>query len=252
MCHSDDEQWLQSTCCHPAPERPTLIHLGGLLKVSLQVQVLFWERFPQGEAVLFQLLCIHSRSKDAIFSWGIPPGFTLADNLVRNVQHLPSVKVNPRARCLGVHYTKLRPQFKRSQTIIPGECSDQVLAVWQQAGNESLILCNSLSGLAHLRDKLSSLEIWPPCTHDVWKLGAGNSQRFGMQEFQAVAHAGRQIISILSGWELGERDTPPWKIFQLNWQLLSSCTLWLCLLHGGSARESFNMRCLLTPLQILV
>lgn len=60
---------------------------------------------------------MHSRSKDAIFSWGIPPGFTLADSLVRNVQHLPSVKVNPRARCLGVHYTKLRPQFKKSQTL---------------------------------------------------------------------------------------------------------------------------------------
>jgi len=53
------------------------------------------------------------------------------------------------------------------------------------------------------------VEIWRPCAHAVWKAGAGNSQLSGMQELQAVAHAGSQIISILTGWEPGERDTPP-------------------------------------------
>lgn len=130
-----DEQQLQPTWCHPAWwfwkaqwEHPMVIHLGQLLEVSLHVEALLWDRFPRGEAVLLQLPYMHSCSKDTIFSWSIPPGFTLADNLLRNVQHLPYVKVNPRARCLGVHYTKLRPQLKESQTIIPRDCGDQVLA----------------------------------------------------------------------------------------------------------------------------
>lgn len=89
----------------------------------------FSETDSPGEKLFYsQLFCIHSPSKDTI-SWGIPPGFTLADNLLRNVQHLPYVQVNPRARCLGVRYTKLRPQLKKkSQTIIPRESGDQVLA----------------------------------------------------------------------------------------------------------------------------
>lgn len=117
-CHRDEQQ-LQPTCCPHTPgcgrhsgTVPQSFTLVDSCKCHYMLKFFFVTDFPRGEVVLLQLLCIHSHSKDTVFSWGIPPGFTLADNILKNVQHLQYVKVNPRARCLGEHYTKLRPQFK--------------------------------------------------------------------------------------------------------------------------------------------
>lgn len=141
-CHRDEQQ-LQPTCCIHDPGSG---RHGGTVPQSFTLvdpcRCHYMSKFfsvtdlPRGEVISFQLLCIHSHSKDRVFSWGISPDFTIADNLLKNVQPLPYVKVNPRGRCPGEHYAKLRPQLNKSQTTNPGESGDHVLAGKLEAGND--------------------------------------------------------------------------------------------------------------------